>query len=199
MDSVFIEHLLNENAIFIIVAGMVLTFYFFASKKRRDALKKLSSYLPGSVSSNILFSSFKGNYQGLDFVISLYPKGDDGPNYLAIAIIKNSFFKLRIYKDNALINLGKNFGIIHEVKINDEAFGKGFVILSDKPAQAINYLSNSSIKNTIRELFNKGFTFLIVDGKKFGISKPKYNLNIDLEPQKVLDALQKLSILAKVI
>ena len=158
-------------------------------------LARLSSGLPGRLAK--FFPSYKGVYQGLQFNIWLIQGGRNSPPYLRISLIKKATFKLSLYKESVLSDLGKKIGVVREVKIHDEIFDKEFLIFSNKPDRAISYFSNSEIKNTARELFDLGFNSLIIDDKGLKIQKTNYNLNIDIEPSRMTSVIQKLSILAR--
>lgn len=177
--------------------GIFFAVYFYSNKKKNEALRKLSNCLTGSISRFSFMPTFNGEYQGLKFSILLVPGSRNSPAYLKISLIKNSFFKLNIYKESFLSKLGKKMGIVHEVKINDETFDREFLIFSNKPTQVINYLNNVSIKNAIRELFKSGFNAILISGKKLLIQKPDYNVENDLELSNVVNIFQKLSLLAR--
>lgn len=177
--------------------GIFFAVYFYSNKKKNEALRKLSNCLTGSISRFSFMPTFNGEYQGLKFCILLVPGNRNSPAYLKISLIKNSFFKLNIYKESFLSNLGKKMGIVHEVKINDETFDREFLIFSNKPTQVINYLNNVSIKNAIRELFKSGFNAILINGEKLLIQKPNYNVENDLELSNVVSIFQKLSLLAR--
>lgn len=172
-------------------------FFFYSNKKKKQALHKLSSFLTGTISKFSFIPTFNGAYQGLKLSIVLIPASRNSPAYLKISLVKNSLFKLTIYKESFLSNLGKKIGIVHEVKINDEIFDREFLIFSNRPTQVMTYLNNVSIKNTIRELFNNGFNAVVINGKQILIQKPNYILERDLEPQNLIAILQKLSLLAR--
>jgi hypothetical protein len=180
-------------AIFIVIPLV----FFWRHRNRREALKKLSDYLHGSMVKFSLTPTLNGEYQGLRFSISLIQGGENSPSYLKTSLVKTSFFKLRIYKESILSHLGKKIGLVREIKINDEWFDSEFLIFSDRSQQAISYLGNEKIKDAIRELFNNGFNSLVIDNKKIIIQKPNYDLNLDLEPQKITGILQKLGLLAQ--
>ena len=59
-----------------------------------------------------------------------------------------------------------------------------------------NYLMGSISKFSFVPSFS-GFNVLLIDSKKLLIKKPNYNLEQDLEPSKVIDILQKLTLLTK--
>lgn len=170
---------------------------FYSGKKKKEALKKLSTCLSGSIAKFSFYPSFNGEYQGLKFSISLIPESKNSPPYLNVYLYKNSTFKLRIYKESWLSALGKKIGLVREVKTNDEMFDREFLIFSNHPNQAQNYLSNVNIKNATKELFNVGFISLLINRKKVFIQKPNYILEKDLEPQNLIAILQKLSLLAR--
>lgn len=194
MNESFLGRELLPFALFII---FILVGSIFSAKKRRKVFSKLTSYLPGALSKFPLDPSYKGTYQGLSFSIALLGGGKNSPPYLKILLKRTSTFRLSLYKESALSDLGKNMGVVREVKVFDEAFDKEFLIFSNKPDRAISYFSNSEIKNAVRELFGLGFNSLIIDHKGLKIKKTNYNLNIDLEPQRIVNIMQKLSILAR--
>jgi hypothetical protein len=168
------------------------------NKKNKEALKNLSSCLKGSLSKSFFLNAFEGQYEGLPLQISLTPGSKNTPPYLRISLTKESTFKLTIYKESGLSILGEKLGLVHEVKVNDEAFDKEFLIFSNNANRAMSYLAGSIEKrNAIRELFNHGFNAVIIDGKRILIQKPRYNVDYDLQPLQVTSALQKLGILVK--
>ncbi|MCM8832269.1 MAG: hypothetical protein NC918_08775, partial [Candidatus Omnitrophica bacterium] len=166
-------------------------------KKKRDALKKLSSFLNGTISKSFFLPTFIGEYQGLKFLIELIEGHKNSSSYLKISLFKNSFLKLSIYKESILTNLGKKIGLVHEVKTGDEIFDREFLIFSNNSTQAMLYLNNMDIKNAIKELFNNGFGAILINGKKILIQKPNYNLEKDLQQENLIGVLQKLNILAR--
>lgn len=168
-------------------------------RKRKEALRKSLNYLSGSVSKFSLCPLFQGIYQGLKFNISLSTgsKWQGYPPILTISLFKKSAFKLRVHKESFLTNLSKKLGALHKVKINDAVFEHELFISSNKPSLAINYFSNSDIKNAVRALIDGGFDSLSINSKKLSVVKLNYNLNQDLEQQKIVGILEKLSLLTK--
>lgn len=181
--------------LFLIIVPLVLVTRFFRSRGLRRALMKLSSSLPGRIAK--FLPSYTGDYQGLKFNILHMSKGRHSPPYLRISLMKKSTFKLSLFRESSLSELGKKMGVVREVKVYDEFFDKEFLIFSNKPERATSYFSNSEIKNAARELLGLGFNSLIINEKGLKIQKVNYDLNIDLEPQRVIDVLQKLNILAR--
>jgi len=179
--------------IFIVVFFII---FIYSNKKKKEALKKLSSVLTGNIPGFIFTPAFSGEYQGFKFSIVLIPAGKSTPEYLKISFFKTSSFKLSISKEGILSNLGKKIGFLHEVKINDEYFDKEFLVSSNRPDKAMFYINNGSIKDATRELFNAGFESISINGKLILIQKPNYTLERDLEPQNVISILQKLICMA---
>lgn len=180
---------------------LCLLFSFYPNRKRRLALKNLSNFLIGHVSKFLFLPTFNGEYLGLKFSISLIPVRKNLPDFLQLSFIKKSFFQLNIYPESTLTNYMKKINLFgmtpfRELKINDESFDQDFFISSNYPDQVIGYLNNTDKKNAVRELFSNGFSVLSIDGKKISIRKSIYNLVTDLEPQRIMEALQKLSLLA---
>jgi len=185
-----------NNIIPLLVIIIAIPFFIIASivagRKRTQALKKLSGYLTGSTPKISFLPTFKGEYQGLKFSIMLMPQSRNSPSYLNILVYKNSTFKLRIYKESPLSNFGKRIGLVREVKTDDEFFDKEFLIFSNRVSSAIAYLNNINIKNSLREVFNNGFTLLAINGRFIFAQKPNYIIEVDLEPPKIINILQKL-------
>jgi hypothetical protein len=178
--------------------GIFFSIMYFFNKRNKEALKNLSTCLQGELSKSIFLNAFEGQYQGLPLVISLTQGSRSTPPYLRISLSKVSTFKLTIYKESALSNIGEKLGLVREVKINDEAFDKEFLIFSNDENRVMSYLAGSIDKrNAIRELFSHGFNAFIIDGKRALIQKPNYKVDYDLQPQQITSALQKLNILVK--
>lgn len=168
---------------------------FFSRKQRRKAFGKLSNYLPGTISGPL--PSFYGIYEGLKFRISFAAVSEGGGDLLEIRLMKNTAFKLRLCKKLLLGNLLKRIGLFHEVKTNDEIFDKEFSIYSGQAEKVIRYFYNSEVKDIVRELFGSGVSYLIIDGASLKIQKDNYQLEQDLQPQRVTDILRKLNLLAQ--
>lgn len=181
-------------AVVLIVVGIVS---FFLAGKDREALSKLTSSLPGTLSKFPFDPSYKGAYQGLNFTITLTQRGRNSPPSLRISLMKKSSFRLTLYRESNLSELGKKIGVVREVKIHDELFDKEFLILSNKPDRAISFFSNSEMKSAVRELLGLGFRSLIINEQGLQIQKVNYNVNTDIEPHRVISAIQKLNILAR--
>jgi len=182
------------SIIFFLLIFCVL--YLFANRSKKAALKGLSAFLTGSVSKfPFRPPTFIGGYQGFKLSVILVPADRYSPDFLHISLAKSSTFKLTIYKESLLSNLGKRVGIVHEVKTNDEIFDKEFLTFSNRPAQAMAYLNNAGIKNAIRELFNNGFNAVSIGYRRISIQKPEC-ISGDLQPENLTPTLQKLSLLA---
>jgi len=180
------------------IFGIFFVYMFYINKRNKDALKNLSGVLKGGISKSFFLNAFEGQYEGMPLQISLTPGSKNTPPYLRISLTKESTFKLTIYKENVLSSFGEKIGIVHEVKVNDEAFDKEFLIFSNETNRAMSYLAGSiDKKNAVRELFNHRFNALIIDGKKIMIQMPNYNVNYDLQPLQITTALQKLNVLVK--
>lgn len=174
--------------IFVILALIGLV----SQKSKIKVLNNLSSSLQGRVTKFTFTPSFVGEYQGLNFRVILTPASRSSPAYLTISITKGSVFKLKITHIKFYL-AEMELGIAHKVKTGDAMFDEEFLVLSNQPDQAMNYLSNSDTKNTIREFFNAGFNAFLINGKQVLIRKPNYKLNEDLDPQNIKTLLQKLS------
>jgi hypothetical protein len=168
------------------------------NRRRTKALANLANALPGSSLSKLRWfgsASLSGVYQGLKFKIFSEPGGEDSPARITLSLFKNSNFTLTVYKESVLSEVGKKIGVVHEIKTNDELFDKEFLIFSNNSHLAVNYLSNSTIKNTLRELFSMGFNLFKIDGETLSVRKytcPK-TLDADLEPSFVIKNLERLS------
>ncbi|MBM3248580.1 MAG: hypothetical protein FJZ10_04070 [Candidatus Omnitrophica bacterium] len=191
------EGFLARELFFVLAVAIVAISFFFSARKTRIVLSKLNTYLPGALSKFPFDPSYKGAYQGLNFTITLTQRGRNSPPSLRISLMKKSSFRLTLYRESNLSELGKKIGVVREVKIHDELFDKEFLILSNKPDRAISFFSNSEMKSAARELLGLGFRSLIINEQGLQIQKVNYNVNTDIEPHRVISAIQKLNILAR--
>jgi hypothetical protein len=191
------EGFLARELFFVLAVAIVAISFLFSAKKTRTALSKLATYLPGALSKFPFDPSYKGVYQGLNFTITLTQGGRNSPPCLRISLLKKSTFRLTLYRESNLSELGKKIGVVREVKILDELFDKEFLILSNKPDRAISFFSNSEMKNAARELLGLGFSSLIINEQGLKIQKINYNVSTDIEPHRVINAIQKLYIFAR--
>ncbi len=181
----------------LIFFSIFLFVFIFSIHSGKGKFKNLLNFPNGRISKFSLIPTFKGQYQGLDFSIYLLPAGKGSPPYLMISVLKSASFTLHIYKETGLTKLGKKLGMVREVEINDELFDDKFVLSSNNRTQTVNYLNNSTIKNTIKELFDNGFIELIINRKGACIKKPNYIVEKDITMQNITTILQKLNLLAR--
>ncbi len=182
----------------LVIFGIFFAYMFYINKRNKDALKNLCGVLKGGISKSFFLNAFEGQYEGLPLQISLTQGSKNTPPYLRISLAKESTFKLTIYKENVLSSFGEKLGLVQEVKVNDEAFDKEFLIFSNDANRAMSYLAGSiDKKNAVRELFSHRFNALIIDGKRVLIQMPNYNVDYDLQPLQITTALQKLNVLVK--
>lgn len=179
------------------VFAVIIIASYFSEGKKRAKLKQLSSAFSGSLAKFSFIPSFNGEYLGFKFNISLIPAGKNTPPYFKIYLRKNSLVEITIIKESVLSELGKQIGIIKEIKINDEVFDKEFLIFSRKPDIAANYLGDIGTKETIRDLFNEGYNYLKITGKKISLHKPNYSLENDLSALKIKETIQRLNLLIR--
>lgn len=171
--------------------------YFLKNKIYTARFKRLSNALHGSFYKFSLIPTFKGEYQGLKFSIEVVGPTRGRPPYLKLFLNKKSSFKLHIYKKAFLRETVINLGLLREFKTGDEAFEKEFLLSTNNANSAATYLNNPNTKATIKELFNRGFTLLVVNGETIFARKPDYDLNLDLEPNNITAYLKSLSSLAQ--
>lgn len=182
----------------LILPIILLWIDFIGSYRPRKALDKLSKYLSGSISNDPFENIFNGEYIGFNFSVTLCVAVSDADlSYLAISLnfnaITNLFFKLKIFKNSwrSLVIYLAQLGIVRKIKINDEIFDREFLIFSNNSSnKLLNYL-NEERKNTIKELFDMGFDTLLIDDKNITVKKSRYRLNLDLEPQRIINIIQK--------
>lgn len=165
--------------------------------RENRSLKKLAQYLNVSVPFFAFYPSVKGEYQGTKFSLRYYSLKSG--TYLEIFFEKGAQFRLSVYKESCFSRLGERLGVVREVKTGDESFDKEFLIFSNNNSMAVTYLISASVKGSIRELFNMGFGLLQIDGRKIFIRRNDYTGIPEraLEPQGVVDILQKLSALTR--
>jgi len=177
--------------------GGVIFFILFETKKRGGALKRLAEAIGGVVSRFSFFPKLKGVFNGRNFLLTLAWGGKHTPPYLNLHLFKDSYYKLTIYQESLLSQMGQKLGIVREVKTTDSAFDAEFLIFSDKPDQALRCLYDQAVKEAVRGLFRQGFDLIACDGKKITIRKPHYRTEYDLEPGTFKKFLEKIDLLAQ--
>ncbi len=182
-----------QLVIFIVVIAVTICL----GKKKGEALKRLAGVFGGTIPSFSLYSSMKATYNGKNFTVSLIPQSKNSPAYLDIYFFKETFFKLKIYKESIFSQIGKKIGLVHEVQTTDALFDSEFLIFSDKPDQVVTRLYDKQVKDKIRELFVYGFTSFVCDGKKFYLRKPNYTVEFDLEPAQFKKIIEDVDFLAQ--
>ena len=180
----------------LLIFAVVIFIAIMADTKQKEALKKLSAYLPGTIPKFSLAPTFTGDYQGLKFYIVIAPGGKNSPPHLQIWLVKNVSFRLRIYKENILTLWAEKIGLVREVKTGDPSFDGEFLIFSSKDQQALMYLSNASNKENIRKIFNYGFSSLAAGSQRVFIQKV-YSSDMDLAPDKIVDIVQTLNLITR--
>jgi hypothetical protein len=189
------------ESIFSFAAPLCILFIFIGFeysviRRQRQAFKSLAGQFDGSCPKFFLSCSLKGAFRGLPLTITYVPQRKSAPARLRFYLKNESRFKLRIYQETAITQLSEKLGIVHEVKTGDESFDSGFMILSNDPGQAVIFLGSQDRKNTVRELFNRGFDSLVINGKRILAQKPylyKDDSLEDLSSQKTKEVLELLS------
>lgn len=174
----------------------VITMIIIREREKRIIFNKLKQCFNGYIPVFSIYTTVIGEYEGLKFSVADRPRRKSVPCYLIIKLFKNSIFSLNIYRESGLAELGKKLGIVHEVKTDDADFDADFLLFSNDPAQANNYLNSAEIKIAVRELFAQGFEFIKIGTEKIVIQKPNYP-DFDLSPEAITEILKKLNVLAK--
>lgn len=181
-----------ENLIPLLVVGGFFIAYFVFMGRLRKALAKLSACMKGGVIGFSFLPTFKGQYQGAKVDVRLIPQSRNSPSYLEIFLFKRSHFTLKITRENFFSKLGRGLGFIKEVKTHDPFFDGRFLVFSNKPPRAADYLTQVFVKEVIAEFFQRGFDVFRMDEKKLYIRKPRFILEQDVTPQNIGDILEKL-------
>ncbi|MDD4955221.1 MAG: hypothetical protein PHP17_04190 [Candidatus Omnitrophica bacterium] len=181
-----------ESIFPLVIVFVVVAILFLRGSEERSKLSTLAARFNGIITKFSFYPQMSAEYHGLKFLIRLIPAGKSSPPCLEIILLKNSSFKLKIYRENFLSNFGEKLHLIHEVKINDEKFDSEFMIFSNNQQQAVSRLRNESAKNMVRELFGCGFNYIIITGKSITIGKPDYGLESDVNHDSVTNVLRKL-------
>jgi hypothetical protein len=189
MNVIFLNHAVLGTAGFIAFAVFVGLIMLFAERPKREALKQLALRFEGSVSP--FTGSAKGKFQGFEFSVSLIAAGKNTPPRLIIRFLKQFSFNLRIYRETPFSRLGKRLGLVREVQINDPSFDSQFLIFSNRPVQAVNFLSMNT-KGVLQGLFADGFDSFSLNSRGLALQKPDYVLQADLAPEKIEQILRKI-------
>lgn len=176
------------------IPAMVVLILITARKQQLARLKKLTSCLSGDIPSFSLAPVFYGDYLGIRFAVMLAPASEGSGEHLQISVYKETSLRLRLYRESYFSQIGKKIGLLREVEINDPLFDEKYLIFSNQPKLAINYLQSREVKDAINELFCRNFGGLVIDGRKMTIQR---SLSHEIAPSSLLAALQKLIFLAR--
>ena len=189
MDSISFPQLALLSAVFLVVAALFILLLFLNERPRREALERLAKRFSGKASW--LFGTAQGAFQGTSFSVTLMPAGRNMPPRLLIRLSKGAPFSLRIYRESPWCGSAKKLGIVREVRINDSSIDNKLLIYSNRPVQAVQFLSVPT-KNILRELFSEGFGSFRVDEHAVSVLKANYALDRDLAPERVEQLLRKI-------
>lgn len=188
MNDPTMIQLIVFSSVLVGVAVAVVFIIIVSERPKREALRRIARHFQGGVSP--ISWTAKGRFQGFEFAVTLIPEGRNTPPQLVVNLVKQYAFTLRIYRETLLSQLGKKIGLVREVQINDQSFDSEFLIFSNRPVQAVNFLSQNT-KVFLRDLFAEGFDSFRLDAHGICVQKPRYNLERDLAPEKIEQYLRK--------
>ncbi|MGE5308743.1 MAG: hypothetical protein ACM3OC_06645 [Deltaproteobacteria bacterium] len=173
--------------VFLCLAILVVILHIFQDPARKF-FKALALKYKGK--AGLLADSMRGKFRDIDFSVHMAGGGKSSPALLVFRLCRPASFMLRVYKQGARGPLGE-ISIVRQARINDPFFDSQFIIYSDRPMMAVNFL-NPSAKNTLKELFAQGFESFLMNKQGLWLGKPAGPLEQDLGPEKVEWALNKL-------
>lgn len=162
-------------------------------KKERVAFKGMAGQFDGYCPKFFLRCCLIGAFRGFPLKIFYTQPHENTPEYLRYYLKYKAGFKLRIYPETTNTRLSKMVRVVREVEIGDISFDEAFMILSNDPGRAVQFLSGQDKKDTVRELFKRGFDSLVMDGKMIFAFKPygsNGNALQDLTFQKTREVLE---------
>jgi hypothetical protein len=185
------------NSLPLIALAFVFVSFFVLAynniKKEKAAFKGMAGQFNGYCPKFSLSCCLIGEFKGLPLKISYIPPYKNSPEYLRYYLKYKAGFKLRIYPETINTRLSKMVRVVREVEIKDVSFDEAFLILSNDPGRAVKFLSVQDKKDTVRELFKRGFDSLVMDGKMIFAFKPygsNGNALQDLTFQKTREVLE---------
>ena len=166
------------------------------NRPRVQALRRLTQILGGSVRRfPWIVPQWSGSFEGLPVTITLMPESKHSPRELVISTKQPCAFRLRIVPETWSRRLGRQLGLLRDLRVRDPAFDERFLILTDQPPHAQGFLSDDRIRRAVTSLFDLGMTTLTMDRRGMAAKKSHYPLS-DLEPSQLLPVLQHVRQLA---
>jgi hypothetical protein len=170
--------------------------YFFRRNRRvmqpyYEKLDNLSKQFSASLSGTSKFLSdvpcFTGQFNGCKFTLAYTRVEGAPPNRLQLKCYSNSKSKLKLFSHSG----PSRVLFAKKVNIADPELDK-YSIYSNSPDEANRYLNNSSRKQAIRALIEKGWSFPIMNRTSISVSA---DVNHSVDSETVRSSLEQLILL----
>ena len=181
----------NDYLLFFIFLGLA-AFFVLRSWLDRKKLENLIPLLNGTIKTQWGRPLLQGIWEGKTAEIFLKPGGRNTPPKLQISLQHYLNFKLTVYTDNLLYQLAKKTGMMKEVELGDHKFDQTYFLASDHPQEVIAFLTAPK-RETVGNL---RFSMLELGPQGIRLTINYYN-DGDLQPQQMMNTLQKLNSLTQ--
>jgi hypothetical protein len=182
---------------FLLLSVWVISVFLLLNRKNIKLLRKLAPHFNGSLAFYSMFiPALDGIYEGLKFNVHVTPKFLEVRGTLKIRLNARSLVGLRVFRRSFVGRAVGKIGCFSPVTTGQPSFDAGFVVLARQVEIARSYLQNADRRQAVQQVFNYGFSMLVIDERGSWIEKQDYDRMLDLEPNRVSAVLHFLKTLS---
>ena len=179
------------------LAAWVVGAFLLLNRKNIKLLRKLGRRFNGSLAFySTIIPALDGIYDALKFNIHVTPKFAEVRGTLKIRLYARPLVELRVHRKSLISRAVGKAGILHLVKSGRLSFDEEFLVFARQAEIARAYLQRDSNLQAIRQLFDYGFSMLVIDAIGSWTEKQDYDRRLDLELSRVADVLTILKALS---
>ncbi len=159
-------------------------------------LKRLAPLYGGSLAwYSLIIPALAGIHDHQNFYLHVTPKFMEVRGTLKIRLYVKSTLRLRIVRRSIVTSAAVHSGLFHPQVTGDPTLDAKLLVFAGQTAIAGNFLQNPGRRRAVEQLFDYGWSMLVVDEKGLWTEKTNYDRKIDLDPKRVSAILDNLKTL----
>ncbi len=175
----------------------VIVMFALLNYKNVKCLKKLALHFNASLTPySVFIPSLDGVYECLKFYIHMTPKFMEVRGTLKVRLYARSLVRMRIFRRSLITRAAFKSGLFQSVATGDSTFDASFLIFAPQAGTAMSFLQNAKRRQAVEQLFDGGFSVLVIDERGVWTEKRDYERNSDLEVDNISAVLNNLKILS---
>jgi hypothetical protein len=187
--------------IVVLVFGVIVVDLYSRTRIVRAKLRVIRKHVPDfKYGGSFMHYYLKGESAGLPVTVSVTPGGNRSRPKIMVTFRTSTPFKLMILRNESqpdfFLRLAHTPVLCSIVKTNDIDFDTRFTIYSYNNSDVPGYFYNTERKNAVSKIFDLGYTLIEFKNKAVSAQKFDYDIEDDLQPGKVSNILEKISVLA---